>query len=375
MSQFSKRIENLTASPIREILSVIERPGMISFAGGLPALETFPRLSIDSLPEQFLQYGESAGEECLRAKVCEQLNGLGLDCEAGQVIILSGSQQGIDLVAKLFVDADSLISVEMPTYLAALQVFKLFGASFCSNEKALANPKSVKPRLLYSIPTFQNPSGYCYTQLERENLAEYCQSKGVPLYEDDPYRELVYDSSCRTPICSFMKAGSWIYQGSFSKSYAPGLRLGFLVCSKDLITPLSRLKQAADLHSSRISQWLTMQLLADKAHDNRMNKLVSFYSKRRDDFDALLNRYMGHLATWHKPAGGLFFWLQLNRKVDVIELLSQALAHNVAFMPGDYFYPDGSAEASCLRLNFSHANADEADQGLALLAQLVENMK
>jgi len=162
-------------------------------------------------------------------------------------------------------------------------------------------------RLLYAIPTFQNPSGYCYSIEERQDLADFCKSNQVPLFEDDPYRELAFDSCCTTPVCSFMKEGTWIYQSSFSKTFVPGMRLSYMICSNDLIRPLSRLKQAADLHSSRISQWLTIALLKDKSRGRRLAQLRDFYSKRRDSFAKNLDEHFADLATWKIPPGGLFF--------------------------------------------------------------------
>lgn len=372
MLRLSNRIDNLKSSPIREILAVIDKPGMISFAGGLPALESMPELSIEGMSQQFLQYGESAGEEELRKLISVEMSEEGLICEADQVIVLSGSQQGIDLVAKLFIDDGAAVALEVPTYLAALQVFKLFGADLKSFERnAAAIPASDEGlRLLYTIPTFQNPSGCCYSKLERQSLASFCEVNGVPLFEDDPYRELSYESCYRKPVCAFMQEGTWVYQGSFSKSFAPGLRLGFMISSKDLVKPLSRLKQAADLHSSRISQWLTMQLLQDEGEKRRLVELRDFYRKRRDSFAKSLEEHFFDLATWQIPRGGLFFWLRLNRKINLNEVLENALKLNVAFMPGDHFFSESVGE-SYLRLNFSHANEGDAGRGLVILAGLI----
>ena len=378
MLRLSNRIDNLKPSPIREILSVIDKPGMISFAGGLPALESMPKLGLEGIPQQYLQYGESAGELELRELICADMCREGLVCTADQVLILSGSQQGIDLVAKLFIDEGSAVAVESPTYLAALQVFKLFGADFKSfNFSAKESPDAQNSlRLLYAIPTFQNPSGYCYSSEERQDLADFCESNQVPLFEDDPYRDLAFDSCCKTPVCSFMKEGTWIYQSSFSKTFVPGMRLGYMISSNNLIKPLSRLKQAADLHSSRISQWLTIALLTDKSRGRRLAQLREFYSKRRDTFAKSLDEHFADLATWQIPPGGLFFWLRLNRKIDLNEVLKKALKLNVAFMPQDHFFSNNECDAaldSYLRLNLSYANEEDAQRGLTILANLIRN--
>lgn len=377
MLRLSERINNLEPSPIREILSVIDKPGMISFAGGLPALESMPELSLEGMPAQYLQYGESAGELELRELICADMSKEGLLCTADQVLVLSGSQQGIDLVGKLFIDEGSAVAVETPTYLAALQVFKLFGAklkNFDHSEKGMSELQK-NLRLLYTIPTFQNPSGYCYSSEERQGLAKFCESNEVPLFEDDPYRELAFDNCCKTPVCSYMKEGSWIYQSSFSKSLAPGMRLGFIISSNDLVQPLARLKQAADLHSSRISQWLTIQLLRDKGRELRVTELREFYIRRRDSFENSLAEHFSDLATWETPPGGLFFWLRLDHNVDLDLVLEKSLKRNVAFMPGDHFFCNDIQSDSYLRLNFSHSSETDAEKGLAVLAALIKEQR
>jgi DNA-binding transcriptional MocR family regulator len=373
-NQYSQRVRNLHPSPIREILAVIDRPGMISFAGGLPAPETFPSIDVGAMPASWLQYGPSEGEPVLRARIAAELATIGLDCAPEQVLVLSGSQQGIDLVGKLFVDEGTTVAVESPTYLAALQVFRFMGARFATIERgdpAAFAGASVRPAFAYAIPTFQNPTGRCYDAGERDALAQACDAAGVPLFEDDPYRDLVYDACDRTPVCARLSRASWVYQGSFSKSFAPGLRLGFLAASPDLVPYLVRLKQAADLHSNRVSQWLVLQQLDDPARGARLAALAQTYRSKRDAFAHLLQRHLGGLATWEAPPGGLFFWLTLNSMRDTRALLAPAIERGVAFMPGEPFYADGRRAAGALRLNFSHASEAQADKGLQILAELL----
>lgn len=371
---FSARTRNLHPSPIREILSVINRPGMISFAGGLPAVDSFPQFSLDAMPQHILQYGASEGEGGLRQRVAEDLHGLGLQCTAGQVLILSGSQQGIDLVAKLFIDPGTPVAVESPTYLAALQVFRYFGARFVAYDAGspdMGEWLREKPAFAYAIPTFQNPSGRCLDAAGRAALAAACDAARIPLFEDDPYRDLAYDPCERTPVCALLKQAPWIYQGSFSKSLAPGLRLGYLAASPDLLPYLTRLKQAADLHSNRVSQWLVLQQLNDPARSQQLDKLAGAYRQRRDAFEAALRRHFSGLASWQTPPGGLFFWLTLNRRIDTRQLLPKAIEAGVAFMPGEPFLPMEVENCGQLRLNFSHADETQAELGLGKLAELV----
>lgn len=362
---FSHRIDGLKPSPIRAILSVIDRPGMVSFAGGLPAAQTLPEWS-GSIARETLQYGPSEGEPELRAAVSDQLRGLGVDAPPERVMILSGSQQGIDLVSKLFVDPGTPVAVEFPTYLAALQVFRFSGARFVD----LASPEAQGARLAYAVPTFANPTGACASEAERDALAADCLANGTVLFEDDPYREFAYDPCDRTPVAARMAGGSWVYQGSFSKTFAPGLRLGFLAASEDLFDHLLMLKQAVDLHSSRLSQRIVLEAITDPGWAGRLERLADFYRTRRDAFDTALHRRFGDLAEWRTPKGGLFFWLRLRERIDTRGLLDAAIARDVAFMPGEEFFPD-RPRLGTMRLNFSHADPDEVDRGLRSLAELL----
>ena len=374
--RFSSRSRDLHPSPIREILSVVDRPGMISFAGGLPAIDSFPQFSLDAMPQHLLQYGSSEGERDLRQRIAEDLARLDLPCTAEQVLILSGSQQGIDLVAKLFIDPGTAVAVESPTYLAALQVFRFFGARFVALDVQAPDAPTLqreRAAFAYAIPTFQNPSGRCLDAGERAALAAACDAATTPLFEDDPYRDLAYDPCERTPVCARLRRAPWIYQGSFSKSLAPGLRLGYLAASAELLPQLARLKQAADLHSNRISQWLVLQRLNDPAHSRRLEALAGRYRRRRDAFETALRRHFGDIASWQTPPGGLFFWLTLNRRIDTRELLPRALAAGVAFMPGESFLPMEATACGQLRLNFSHASEAQAESGLGTLAALIRD--
>ena len=375
---FSERTRNLHASPIREILAVIERPGMISFAGGLPAPEIFPSINPGEIPANYLQYGPTEGEPALRSRVAEALRILGLKCSSEQVLILSGSQQGIDLAGKLFVDAGTPVAVESPTYLAALQVFRYFGARFVSLDPARAGAgvlQRSQVRLVYAIPTFQNPTGHCYSARARDTLAAACDGAEVALFEDDPYRDLVYEACDRTPVCARLERAPWIYQGSFSKNFAPGLRLGFLAASPDLVPYLTRLKQAADLHTNRISQWLVLQEMNDPARGHRLQALAATYLRKRDAFERALRHYLSGLATWQTPLGGLFYWLTLKHRVETRSLMFQALERGVAFMPGEAFYCGDDEGLGTMRLNFSHASEEDARSGLGILAQLLQETR
>jgi DNA-binding transcriptional MocR family regulator len=372
MARLSERVADLHGSPVRAMLEASQRPQMISFAGGLPDAESFSDLVLPAPPRELLQYGPSEGEPALRARIALELQALGLDTDADRVIVLSGSQQGIDLAAKLVVDRGTAVVVESPAYLAALQVFRFFGARFEVLDRAdpAARWDVDPPALAYVTPTFQNPTGECWSAAERLALAAACAARDVILFEDDPYRDLVYEPCERRPICADAGAGSWIYQGSFSKTVAPGLRLGFLAASEDLFPLLLRLKQASDLHTNRLAQWTVLQVLEDPGRAQRMARVVNTYRGKRDLFAAAMDRHLGGFADWKIPAGGLFFWATLRPGVDAQSLFERALERNVLFTPGHHFLAaPGGADA--LRLNFSLASPEAAERGLAIMGELL----
>jgi DNA-binding transcriptional MocR family regulator len=377
MAVLSQRVANLKGSPVRAMLAAAQRPEVISFAGGLPAPHSFAGLSLPPPPPDLLQYGPTEGEPALRTRISQELADIGLDCPAERILVLSGSQQGIDLAAKLVVDPGAPVAVESPSYLAALQVFRFFGAELRVLDRG--DPGTMlgagtTPALAYVTPTFQNPSGYCWSVHEREAMAEACDESGVTLLEDDPYRELAYDPCERRPICARLKTASWIYQGSFSKILAPGLRIGFLAASEDLFQHLVNLKQAADLHASRLGQWHALAHLDDPARHVRLARLVDGYRRRRDAFAESMARHLHNLVDWSVPAGGLFFWARMRSGLDAKLLLEAAMARNVIFTPGEHFLVGPDGPSPTMRLSFSHAEEAAADRGLAILAALISEL-
>ncbi len=387
--KLAQRMQRLQASPIREILAIANQADVISFAGGLPASETLPTIESVRIDQASLQYGASEGDQALRESVALDLQKRGFETQSNRVLILSGSQQGIDLVAKLVIERDTKVAVESPTYLAALQVFTMFGASyvpFCIDSIPNSSPSSLSKMrsdtsvdavaesdMLYLNPTFQNPSSRVYTGDQRLRLAEYCDSRQLLLFEDDPYTELYYEPCDRQAVCSLLGRTSWVYQSSFSKTIAPGMRLGYLTCSEDLYPHLLKLKQAADLHSNRISQSLVLSHLNDANANKRLHALRAIYKDKRDKFDDILQQHFAHLATWQLPMGGLFFWLRLKtpRPIDTRKLLQDAIDAGVTFMPGEPFFIHSTGAASHIRLNFSHAPIEHYELGLSRLSAIV----
>lgn len=377
---FSERVDRLKSSLIREILAAAQRPEVMSFAGGLPAESMLPKVDWDQMPASMGQYGMSEGEPALREAIAAEARSLGIDCSASQVLIVSGSQQTLDLASKLFIDRGTEVLLEAPTYLAALQVFQLFGADCLSIPQESDGPlldalrqrlEKHHPAFAYLIPTFQNPSAVRYSEEKRDAVAALLDEYNVTLIEDEPYRELVFDDENARPIVSRMHNASWIYTGTVSKTLLPGLRVGYLIATPDLFPYLLRLKQSADLHTNRIGQWQALQWLGSEQYHAHLAELRRFYCLRRDAMQDALTEHFFDLADWQLPQGGLFFWLRLKRPLDTRTLLKPALARDVVFMPGEPFFVDPEQNPGYLRLNFSHVAPERLDEGIRLLASVV----
>jgi DNA-binding transcriptional MocR family regulator len=377
---FSERVSRLKSSLIREILAAAQRPEVMSFAGGLPAEAMLPRVEWADMPVSLGQYGMSEGEPALREALAAEARAIGLQCDASQVLIVSGSQQTLDLAAKLYIDKGTQIVLEAPTYLAALQIFQLFGADCLTVPLQADGPdllalrqqlEQQNPAFAYLIPTFQNPSAVRYSEASREAVAAMLDEFGVTLIEDEPYRDLTFDGGSAKPIASRLQKASWIYTGTVSKTLLPGLRVGYLIASPDLFPHLLRLKQSADLHTNRLGQWQALQWIGTEHYREHLLELRGFYRQRRDLFEAALQEHFTDLASWNSPQGGLFFWLTLKQPMDTRTLLNEALSQDVAFMPGEPFFADPDANLGYLRLNFSHIDPARLDEGLKRLAAVV----
>ncbi|MBC3951705.1 PLP-dependent aminotransferase family protein [Pseudomonas folii] len=381
---FSERVSRLKSSLIREILAAAQRPEVMSFAGGLPAEAMLPKVEWADMPVALGQYGMSEGEPELREALAAEARAIGLQCDASQVLIVSGSQQTLDLAAKLYIDKGTQIVLEAPTYLAALQIFQLFGADCLTVPLQTDGPdlqalrqqlEQHQPAFAYLIPTFQNPSAVRYSEASRVAVAALLDEFGVTLIEDEPYRDLTFDGGSAKPIASRLQKASWIYTGTVSKTLLPGLRVGYLIASPDLFPHLLRLKQSADLHTNRLGQWQALQWIGTEHYREHLCELQSFYRQRRDAFEAALKQHFADIADWNSPQGGLFFWLTLKQPMDTRTLLDEALKQNVAFMPGEPFFADPDANLGYLRLNFSHIDPARLDEGLRRLAAVVRQAR
>jgi 2-aminoadipate transaminase len=376
----ARRTLRLKSSLVRDILAATQRPGMISFAGGLPAADLMPALPVVATTDPALyQYGTSEGEPVYRKAVAEWIGMSGLSVSPTQVLALAGSQQGLDFAAKLLIDEGTPILCEGPTYVAALQVFELFGANIACVPLNADGPdlaaleqtlRTHRPRCAYLIPCFQNPSGVCYSLAVRHAVAELFDRYNVILIEDEPYRNVTLDAGeAMPPICSLLRKAAWIYLGSFSKILWPGWRMGYLAAHPALMPHLVRLKQAADLHTQRPGQAAVAHWLNSTAHNGDLERLRTGYRIRRDAMQAALLRHFGELADWQMPRGGLFFWLKLRKHLATRALFDRAIDRNVAFMPGEAFFTQPDEGRHYMRLNYSRSTPDEMERGLATLVE------
>jgi 2-aminoadipate transaminase len=390
--RLARRTERMNPSVIREILKLTELPGIISLAGGLPAPETFPaeamRVAADRVlrdsPREALQYAASEGYGPLREWVAEELAAQGLSVTASQVIITTGSQQGLDLVAKALIDPGSRVAVESPTYLGALQAFvpcePEFASVECDDNGPL--PESLRrdaagARFLYVLPNFQNPSGRSIGAARRDEIARTAEAIGLPIVEDNPYGELWFDAAPPAPIASHWPEGT-IYLGSFSKVLAPGLRLGYVVAPDAVFPKLLQAKQAADLHTPGFNQRLVHEVIRDGFLRQHVPTIRDRYRRQRDAMQAALVAHLPqsgvHACRWSVPGGGMFFWVELPRGVDAEALLPRAVERGVAFVPGAPFFA-GSAKANTLRLSFVTVAPEAIERGVRALAAALEAMR
>jgi len=385
--QLARRMAGVQASAIREILKVTERPEVLSFAGGLPAPEAFPvealaRAHAEVLADDAaaaLQYGPTEGYAPLRAWVAERMTRRGVAATPDQVLITAGSQQGIDLVAKALIDPGDLVLVEAPSYLAALQTFSTYEARFEAIEtdddgmRVDALERSLRERrakLIYLVPNFQNPRGTTLSLDRRLKIAQLAAEHGVTVLEDDAYAELRYRGVALPPIAGLDPAAQVIHLGTFSKTLAPGLRLGYLIAEAGTVRALTIAKQAVDLHTGSLSQRAVARMLQTFEYEAHLRRVRSLYAERLDAMLASLEHNFPEGTTWTRPEGGMFVWMRLPAGLDAGELLVDAMRERVAFVPGAPFYPANPCRET-LRLNFSNRPPLLIAEGMARLGACV----
>ncbi len=389
--RLAERAAAMNPSAIREILKITERPGILNFAGGLPSPETFPVAAMreacaavlaegSPVARPSLQYAASEGLPELRQWVATEMGKQGARVSPDQVLITTGSQQGLDLVAKVLIDEGSRVLVETPTYLGALQAFTPMQPRFDSvpsDDGGISAPglrdvlqKGERPRFVYLLPNFQNPTGRTQDEARREQVLAVCREHGLPIVEDNPYGELWFDAPPPAPLLARWPEGV-IYLGSFSKILAPGLRLGYVIAPPLLYPKLLQAKQAADLHTPGFNQRVVAEVLQDGFLDHHVPTIRARYRGQRDAMLAALDRHMAGLGVqWTRPVGGMFVWVTLPAGLNAQALLPQAVEAGMAFVPGAPFYAD-HADPRTLRLSFVTATPEQIERGMAMLAQVV----
>ena len=397
--RFAQRTQRITASMIRELLKLTEQPDVISFAGGLPAPEVFPVEEIRAATERVLkdngttalQYTTTEGYRPLRELLVRHMSRYGVKVGPENVLITSGSQQALDLIGKLLINPGDRVLTEAPTYLGALQAFNAYQADYLSvpidddgmDMDALEVQLRGGPKFVYALPNFQNPTGVTMSLPRRRQLVERASALGIPIVEDDPYGQLLYEGEHLPSLVSLDAethgcangektfTGNVLYLSTLSKTLAPGLRVAWVVAPEVVISKLVQIKQGADLHTSTFCQYVAYEVARGGFLDRHVKVIRRIYGERRNAMLRALDRYAPPGVRWTKPAGGLFLWATLPEGFDTVKLLDEAIAEKVAFVPGAAFYPTGGGERT-MRLNFSYAAPDVIDEGIQRLCRVIE---
>jgi DNA-binding transcriptional MocR family regulator len=381
---------SLKASEIRELLKLTEQPEIISFAGGLPAPELFPLKEMEEVDvailrkegRQAVQYGTTEGYIPLREKIAKRMKqSFSVDCTADDLVITAGSQQGLSLLGQVFLNKDDIVLLESPSYLGAINAFKLNFPKFIevpTDDKGMIPEELDKimaandrVRMIYVIPDFQNPTGITWPLERRKQFMEVVNKYNVPVLEDDPYGELRYDGERIPSLKSMDTKGNIIFLGSFSKIFMPGLRLGWILGAPEVLDKVVKLKQAIDLQTSSFAQRQASYFIDMFDLDAHVEQIKALYGKRRTLMYESMQKYFPEGITFTYPEGGLFTWVTLPEGMDAKELMPKALAKNVAYVPGGPFYPNGG-NANHFRLNYSNMTEDRIVDGIHRLGDVLK---
>jgi 2-aminoadipate transaminase len=386
----SERARSATFSEVRELMKYARIPGMIYLAGGYPCPEAFPtkdieRIACDVIRQNgsaSLQYGETIGYEGLRKALIGYMNKNDVPVKSiEEVMVTSGSQQALDLTGRIFINPGDPVIVEDPTYLAELQVLRDYKARIipCSMEKdginideltTILEEQKVRPKFLYTIPDFQNPSGITMIEEKRKQLISLSKKFDFPIVEDSPYSRLRYEGNHVKPIKYFDTEGRVIYLATFSKLFAPGLRVGPVITHPKIIDKLVQAKQSADLFTESFGQYIAERYITEGCIYKHIPKIIELYRPRRDAMDVAIKKHFGNRANYVKPEGGMFFWLTFAGKVDTKEMLPFAIERKVAYVSSGPFRSGGQNNG--MRLNFTNQSPEKIDEGINILAELFD---
>lgn len=386
MFTYAERMSTVTGSAIRELLKLLANPDMISFAGGFPAPSTFPasevaRITSDLMQNQgpaVLQYGATEGWMPLRESAVELVKTKGVTAKVENILTLTGSSQGIELLTKVMINPGDAMLVEAPTFLGALQTFNTYQAKIVPLtmddegiiiEELEEKIKAHKPKLIYLIPTFQNPTGKTLPLERRKRVAELASKYQTLVIEDDPYGELRYRGEKLPAIKSFDKTGNVIMLNSFSKTVSPGLRVGMAVGEPEVLRKMVIAKQGMDTHTSNLSQAIIDRLLREGLYEPHVKENCEMYKAQMDVMlDAIAKDFpKGVKCT--KPDGGLFIWAELPEQIRALDVLNKAIERNVAYIPGEHFFCDGQGK-NTIRLNFSMCSPEKIKKGIGILGEI-----
>jgi len=386
--KLSSRAVKMTSSLIRELLKLTEKPDIISFAGGLPAAELFPIREFREACEyvlttnggKALQYGASEGYTPLREYLSEKMKKYGVPAEVENVVITNGSQQALDLLGRIFLDKGDVVVTERPTYLGALQAWQAYEPQFapvpldddgmCVDQlEGVLKAHQGKVKFIYVLPNFHNPAGTTLPLDRRVELVRLAAKYGVPIVEDDPYGELRFEGEDITPIETLHKENV-IYLSTFSKTLAPGIRIGWVSAPAKIVSKLVQAKQGADLHTGVFVQMVAFDICSRGLLRNHVRKVREAYRERRDAMLQAMEEHFPSGVTWTRPQGGLFLWARLPEEINTTEFMKTALEEKVAYVPGAAFYPDkGGFDA--MRLNFSYCRPDVIREGIQRLGRAI----
>lgn len=394
MIKFASRMELLKGSAIRELLALTAKPEIISFAGGMPAPELFPveqmekaaNAVMEEMGQAAMQYSSTEGYVPLRQQIVDRMAAKNnIHTTVDNILVTSGSQQGLDYSGRVFLDKDDIVLIESPSYLGALNAFKTCEPRFIEVptddggmimeelEKILEKEGRVK--MIYVIPDFQNPSSRTWSLERRQKFMEIINKYEIPVIEDNPYGELRFEGEAQPALKSLDTKGLVVYLGTFSKILAPGYRLGWVCADGEILDKYNFMAQAAALQASTISQMETAKWIEMYDLDAHVAKLVEVYGKRRDLMYNTMKEEFPPEVKFAKPTGGLFLWVELPEYMDAAVLAKEALKENVAYVPGEGFYPDGNTK-NTFRMNYSNMPDDKIVEGVKRLAKVIKaNMK
>ena len=385
--------KRMKKSAIRDLLKLVKDPEIISFAGGLPAPETFPRKELIGIVQEVieqdgaaaLQYGATEGDDRLRELIMENYKELGFDITIDNIMITTASQQGLDLLGKVFIDRGDKVLVGLPSYLGGLQAFNAYGANMIGIEfdehgmrsdrveEVLADLKAKNdmPKFIYIIPDFQNPAGVTMPEFRRKEILTLAKKYDVLIVEDSPYKQIRFEGKDQASIFALDNTGHVINLGTFSKIFLPGFRIGWVIAHKDITNKFIMAKQGTDLCTSPFVQKISAKYIEKGYFNKNLKQTIQNYKEKKNIMIAAFEKYMPEGVTWTNPEGGLFLFITLPEYMDAQELFLKAIKRKVAFVVGSVFHCDGSGK-NTMRMNFSYASKEQNKEGVKRLAQVIK---